>query len=506
MNLKSMLEEKAKQHASKTAVVLGEQRLSYAKLDEASNKVANALIKMGIKKGDCIAMLLSNSPDFVSFYFGVVKVGGIAVPLDIRYKIEELSSIFEDAQPKVLVTESPALELVIPALSRFRSVKHVIDLGPKYQGRFLTYREILENNPAKSVEIGLNPSDIAQIHYTSGSAVHPRGVMLSHQSITAAVEISGNGFKQTSKDVSILFALPMHHIYGLVIVLLTTISRGGTVVMVPSVSISTLLETMGREKATLFMGVPYIYHLLVNMAEVEGIDYDLSSLRFWGCAGAPLSINILKQFKKHYGANINDFWGLTESTIHVTCPPLDGKGKWGSVGKALPGWQLKVVDDNGWELGRNEPGEIIVKGPIMSGIFNNPKATTEVVKEGWLYTGDVGKVDQDGFVFLLGRKRNIIIVKGQNIHPVDIESVLLTHSKVTGSAVLGIPDDTRGERVRAVISLKKGESISEHEIRQFCREHMADYKLPKEIIFLDSLPRTDSGEISKQELKRLKPV
>ena len=400
-----------------------------------------------------------------------------------------------------MVTESPALELISPALSRLKSIEQVVDLSSKYDGKFVTYRQIISSNPAKSPSIEPNPDDIAQIHYTSGPIWHPRGVMLSHRSIINALDISGNGFKQTERDISILFALPVHHIFGLDIILLTAISRGSTLVMVPGSSISNLLETIEKEKATLFMGVPFIYYLLINMAEAEGIKHDLSSLRFWGSAGAPLSLDIIRRFKQHYGMVINDFWGLTESSIHLTCQPLDGLAKLGSVGKALRGFELKVVDDNGCELPPNEPGELIVKGPIMAGIYNNPQATAEVVKDGWLYTGDIGRVDEDGFVFLEGRKNDFIIVKGQNIHPDDIESVLITHPKVAEVAVVGVPDDTRGERVRAIIRLKKGEVATEQEMKQFCREHMADFRLPKEIIFADSLPRTLTGEIRKQDLK-----
>ena len=487
-NLKSMLEKVARRYGQKTAVVLGEHRLTYVELDEASSKVANALIEMGVKKGDRIAMLLANSPEFVSFYFGVVKAGGIAVPLDIRYKVEELASIFEDSQPKVLVTENPALELISPSLPRFKSIEQVVDLGSKYDGKFVTYRQIISSNPAKSPSIEPNPDDIAQIHYTSGPVWHPRGVMLSHQSVVNAIDISGDGFGQTDRDISILFALPLHHILGLDIILLTTISRGGTVVMVPGVSISNLLETIEKEKATLFIGVPFIYHLLINMAEAEGIKCDLSSLRFWGSAGSPLSLDIIGRFKQHYGMLLNDFWGLTESSVHITCQPLDGLVKLGSVGKALRGFELKVADDNGCELPPNEPGELIVKGPIMAGIYNGPQATAEVVKDGWLYTGDIGRVDEDGFVFLEGRKDNFIIVKGQNIHPDDIESVLTNHPKVAEVAVVGVPDDTRGERVRTIIRLKKGEVATEQEMKQFCREYMADFRLPKEVVFVDSLP------------------
>jgi len=261
------------------------------------------------------------------------------------------------------------------------------------------------------------------------------------------------------------------------------------------------METIERERGTIFMGVPYVYALVVNMAEEKGVKNDLSCLRLCGSAGATLPIDIIKRFKKYYGLDIVDFLGLTEAVCHVTCPPLDGTGKLGSVGKALPGWELKIIDDNGKELPPNQPGEIIVRGPIMKGYYNNPQATAEVIKDGWLYTGDIGKVDEDGYLFLLARKKELIITKGQNIYPSDIEDVLCAHPKVAEAAVVGVPDELRGEVVRAIISLKEGEVTTEEEIRRFCRQYMADYKLPKQIIFVDSLPKTAIGKVLKEELR-----
>jgi len=501
MNLKLMLAEASGQYGEKTAVALGDRRLSYAELDEASNKVAHALLGMGVSKGDRVAMLLVNSPEFAVIYFGVVKIGGIAVPLDIRYKLDELAFLFDDSQPKVLVAESPTLEPLIPVLSRFKSIRHIIDLSSKCGEQFLSYQEIMAASSAQRIEAELQPEDIAHIAYTSGPTRHPRGVVLTHQSLVTEAAISGDGFQQTDKDTTLLFALPMHHMFGLVGILLTVIYKGSTVIIVPGLSIPNLMETIEWERVTIFMGVPFVYVLAVNMAEEEGVKHDLSSLRLCGSAGAPMPTSIMERFKKHFGLDIIDFWGLTEAVCHITCPPVDGTGKFGSVGKALPGWEIKIVDDNGTELPANQPGEIIAKGPIMNGYYNNPQATAKVIKEGWLYTGDIGKVDEDGYLFLLARKKEMIIAKGQNIYPSDIEEVLCAHSKVTEAAVVGIPDELRGEVVRAIISLKQGEVATEEEIRRFCRQHMADYKLPKQIIFVDSLPKTAAGKIRKEELR-----
>ncbi len=501
VNLGLMLEETVKQYAGKTAIVMGKQRLSYAELDKASNKIANTLLTIGVRKGDRVVILLSNSPEFAIVYFGIVKIGAIAVLLNIRYKVDELASLFDDSQPKVLVTESPYIEPLVPILPRFKSIEHVIDLSSKHEGQFLSYQQIMATSSSRRAEVEPEPEDIANIAYTSGPTIHPRGIMLSHQSLLAEVVISGNGFQQTDKDVTILFALPVHHVLGLMGILLTAAYEGSTVVIIPGLSIHSVMEIIEQEKGTIFMGVPYIYALAVDMAEREGIKDGLSSLRLCGSAGAPLPINIIKQFRKHYGLDIVQFYGLTEAVCHITCQPVDGSGKLGSVGKVLPGWEFKIVDDNGGELSPNQPGEIIIRGPIMKGYYRNPQATVEAIKDGWLYTGDIGKVDRDGCLFIVGRKKEMIIVKGQNVHPSDIEEVLHTYPKIAEAAVVGIPDEMRGETVRAIISLKEGEVATAEEVQQFCREHMANYKVPKQIVFMDSLPKTTTGKIRKEDLK-----
>ncbi len=503
LSLKLMLEEAAVRYKGKAAIVSGDRRLSYADVDEASNKVANALIGMGVKKNDRVAMLLSNSPEFVTTYFGLVKAGAIAVPLDTQYRVDELTSLFADSMPKVLVTESPTLEPLIPVLSRFQSIKYVIDVGSDYGGRFPGYQDIMASSSARRIEVEPEPEDIAHIGYTSGPSFHPRGVMLSHRCLVGEAAISGGGFQQTDKDIMMLFALPMYHVLGLVAVLLASIYKGSTVVIVPGtgLSISSFMAAIEREKGTMLWGVPYIFALAVDMAEKEGVKNDLSSLRLCGSAGAPLQIDVIQRFKHHYGFDIIDCLGLTEAVCLVTCPPINGNGKLGSVGEPLPGWEVRIVDDNGRELPTNQPGEIIVRGPIMKGYYHNPQATAEVIKDGWLYTGDIGKADEDGYLFITGRKKDIIIVKGQNISPSDIESVLLTHPKVAEAVVIGIPDEMRGEVVGAVISLKAGEAASEQKIKGFCLERLASYKVPRQVIFLDSLPRTAIGKIDKESIR-----
>jgi len=503
MNLKLMLEGVAGRYGKKTAIVSDDLRLSYTDLNETSNKVANALIKLGVKKGDRIAMLLSNSPEFIIIYFGIVKTGAIPVPLDPKYKVGELASLFNDCLPKVLVAESSELEPLVPVLSGFKSIKRVIELGSKYKGQFLGYQEIIAASSARRIDSEPAPEDIALLLYTSASSFRPRGVMLSHRSLVMEAVMSGDGYQQTDKDIMMLFALPVYHVFGLVAVLLASINKASTIVIVPGsgISINSFLAVIERERGTMWLGVPYIFALAVDMAEKEGIKNDLSSLRLCASAGAPLSVDIIRRFKQHYGFTLMDCWGLTEAVCHVTCSSLDGRGKPGSVGKALSEWEVRIVDGNGRELPPNQSGEVIVRGPIMEGYYNNPQATAEVIKNGWLYTGDIGVVNEKGNLFLTGRKKETIIIKGQNVHPSDIEDVLSTHPKVAEAAVIGIPDELRGEVVGAVVVLKKGEIATEQEIKRVCLENLASYKVPKQIIFMDSLPRTASGKIDKAGLR-----
>lgn len=503
ISLKLMLEQTVSLYGEKTAIVYGDQKLAYAELDEASNKVANALIKLGVEKGDRVALLLSSSPEYIATFFGIVKLGAIAVTLDINYKTNELSYLFNDALPKVLVSENPTLESLIPFLQGFRSIKHIIDLSSEYKGKFTSYQEIMATSPGTRVEVEPKTEDTALIVYTSGPTFNPRGVVLSHNSLVLEAIMSAEGFQQTDNDIMMLYALPMHHVFGLVAAVLASIYKGSTVVMVPGtgLSITSFIAAIDRERGTMFLGVPYIFALAVDVAENEGIKNDLSSLRLCSSSGAPLSTDIMRRFKQQYGYDIIDCWGMTEAVCHVTCQPANGTGKPGSVGRPLSKWEVRVVDNNGNELPPNHTGELVIRGPIMKEYYHNSRATSEAIKDGWLYSGDIGVTDEDGFVYVTGRKKDMIIVKGQNIYTSDIEIVLQTHPKVAEAAVLGIPDDMRGEIVGAVVSLKAGEKATEQELRGFCVENLINYKVPKKIVLIDSLPKNADGKIDKEGIR-----
>ncbi|MFC1961927.1 AMP-binding protein [Chloroflexota bacterium] len=501
MNLKVILEQMARRYPDKAAIVLGQQRLSYAELDSDSGKLAHALRQLGVKKGDRVAAMLSNSPEYAAVYFGVASTGAITVPLDTRYKPVELAVVLASCQPKVLLTEQPFLASLATDLSRFPSVEHVIDVSPVPDPRFISYRQIVTSTPTREAAAEITQEDIALINYTSGPITNPRGAMITHHNLITDATMSAVAFRQTEKDVVMLFALPIYHMFGFTTALLCAIIQGSTIIMVPGtgISINSLLASIEKEKGTILLGVPYIFSLAAKMAKREGVKNDLSSLRLCASGGAPLPVNVIHQFKKYYGLTILNIWGLTEAVSHVTCPPLE-RLKIGTAGKPLPGWDLKI-DDNGKEVPPSEPGEIIIKGPTMSGYYNNPKATRKVLRSGWLHTGDIGILDEEGYLRITGRKKKMIILKGQNVYPGDIEKVLLTHPRIATAKVVGIPDNLRGEIVGAIITPKYGETITDQEVRHYCQQRMADYRSPKQIIFTEA-PQPFLAKYTREPIKR----
>jgi long-chain acyl-CoA synthetase len=273
--------------------------------------------------------------------------------------------------------------------------------------------------------------------------------------------------------------------------------------MLSGLSINSLMQVIEKERVTIFISVPFIHRLMVKKVIEEGIEHDLSSLRICGSIGAPLPLELTQRFERYLGFRLINFYGLTESTAHVTCQPLNGSGKPGSVGRVLPGWEIRIIDDKNQELQANQSGEVIIKGPIMSRYYENDRDTEEMIKQGWLYTSDIGRIDEDGCLFLEGLKKDMIITKGQNIYPSDIESVLAGHPKVAAVAAVGIPDSMRGEVVGVAMVLKAGAAVTVQQIKKHCLKHLANYKIPKQVVFLDALPQAAAGAPDRRAIAEL---
>lgn len=499
MTIETLLEERAKEQPTKTALVMGERRLSYQELNEGSNKLANALIQLGLSKGDGVALLLPISAEFIINYFGVTKAGGIAIPMDIRLKPEELEFLIRDHRPEVLIGEDTCLSSLAPVLPDLESVRHVISCSPTTGAPFLSYQEMLATAPARNPEVELGLEDIALIRHTSGTTGRPKGIMLSHGNMLAAVDLIGQPMQQTRADVMVLFPMPPGWAIAMCI---PTLARGGTIAIAPGLTSSQLLRTIAEERGTILFALPFLYSEIANMSEEELRKYDLSSLRLCLSSGVALPEDVSQAFRKKLGLALVQTYGSTEAPAWVTMQPLDGSGKPGSTGKVTAGCELRIVDDKGGVLPPNQAGEIIFRNAgLMRGYHNRPQATAEALREGWFYTGDIGKLDKEGHLFVLGRKKEMITVAGQAIFPIDVEEAICSHPKVSEAAIVGIPTELGGEALRAIIVPKVGETVTPEEIQQFCRQHLTDHEVPQEIVFKESLPKTLSGKVRREELR-----
>ncbi|MBN2239410.1 MAG: AMP-binding protein [Dehalococcoidales bacterium] len=504
MNLQSVLENTASRYGDRNAIVYGEYTFSYSFINRESNRFAHALINAGIRVGDKVALFLSNSPEFVISFFGTLKAGAVVVPLEQQYKLPEVKSILDQCLPSVIVSEPVILKLMDPVIQEFGYINRIIEVSPEPSGKYPTFEDFLDTGSVEPTGIEPSAGDTAALMYTSSPSYHPLGVILSHNSFVQEAIASAEGYNQTEQDIMMLFSLPMFHVFGLASAALGSIYAGSAIVIVPGtgLSLNSFMAAVEREKGTMYLGVPYIYALAVDMAEKGEIQYNLNSLRVCASAGAPLPVKTAERFLDLYGKQIIDCYGLTEAVSHVTTANPGGVIKAGSIGKPLPVWDIRIVDSTGTELPAGQSGELIVIGPIMTGYYNEPEATAKTIKNGWLHTGDVAYKDEDGYLFITGRCKDTIIVKGQNIYPVDPEHAILAHPAVKEVAVMGIPDEMRGEVVMAAIHLHEGYTVTEHEIRQACQERVAGYKAPRKIFFTDAFPKTGSGEIDREALRQ----
>jgi long-chain acyl-CoA synthetase len=501
MNLVEILEAACRRYGGKNAIVHGERHLTYAELAAASSQFADALAVSGIRKGDRVALLLGNSPEFVIAYFGIVSTGAVAVLLDPKYKSFELSALLQDCQPRVLVSETACLDALSPPLEELKKIELVIHAGHESRSGSVSLADFITSRDNGFKPVRTADDELAHIAYTSGPSFAPLGVMTPHGNLLKEIQISAGSFEQSETDVVVQFALPMHHVIGLVVVMLTSLYCGSSLIILNGVSTESLMSTIERHKVTMFMGVPFIHTMLVRKIEEDGIKHNLGSLRICASAGDILPETVTEKYRELLNLRLINFYGLTETMGHVTCEPLHGPHKTSSVGPALPGWRIKVVGPDGAELQPQKAGEVIISGPMMTGYYHKAQATAAAIRDGWLYTSDKGVMDADGYLYILGLQKDMLICKGQNIFPSDIEHVLSQYPAVARVAVVGVPDKMRGEVVGAAVVFKPGMHASEATLLKFCLERLANYKAPKHFAFWNALPETANGKADKPAIK-----
>lgn len=504
--------------------------MTYHELAFQTKKMAHFLQSIGIKKGDRVAIMLPNCPQSVIGYYAALMIGAVVVQTNPLYTERELEYQLKDSGAKAVI----CLDVLLPRVSHVKAetdVEHVIvtrikDYLPFPKNLFYPFiqkkqynlvvqvepsdnthvwTEVMQQSEASYKAVDIDPSeDLALLQYTGGTTGHPKGVMLTHRNLVANVQMCRAWlYKIRTGEEIVLGVLPFFHVYGMTTVMNMSMVIASKMILLPRFKPEEVLQTIEKQKPTLFPGAPTIYIGLLNHPDLQ--KYDLSSIEACISGSAPLPYEVQEQFEKVTGGRLVEGYGLTESSPVTHANFLWSKRVNGSIGVPWPDTDAKIVDMHTWEeMPVGEVGEIAVKGPqVMKGYWNNPEETEHVLKDGWLLTGDLGYMDEDGYFYVVDRKKDMIIAGGYNIYPREVEEILYEHEGIQEAAVVGVPDSYRGETVKAFIVPKPNVELSEKELDRFCRKHLAAYKVPRIYEFHDELPKTAVGKILRRKLAEI---
>ncbi len=526
----SLLRRSAERTPDRTALVFFGARTTYAQLDRAVDRFALALDRMGVEKGDRVSLHLPTSPAFVIAFFGALRAGALAVPMNPLYVERELGILFGQTRPKVSV----ALDLLVP---RFHALEGTADAGPpgrliltgiqdslpvpikwlyplkaRREGRWnpqphTTERpnlfRLLDETPWQRVESRAAPNDLAILQPTGGTTGTPKAAMLTHRNLVAnATQVAGWFPRAHERDhTTVLCALPFFHIYGLTVAMDYGILLGATLVLVPRFDPDAILKGIDQYRPQLFPGAPIMYDTIARHPKAP--KHDLTSLEACISGAAPLPGEVQRAFEGITGARVSEGYGLTEAAPVTHCNPIDGDRRLGTIGLPFPSTDARVVDpETGAERPTGEVGELEVSGPqVMAGYWQNVDETAAVLREGWLRTGDMATRDEDGYFRIVDRAKDLVIVGGMNVYPREVEEVLLGHPAVVDAAVIGIPDAHYGEVPHAFVVLAAGSPVSTDDLLEHCRANLARYKVPTTIEIRDALPKTMVGKILRKDLR-----
>jgi long-chain acyl-CoA synthetase len=502
LNLAIILRESAAAHPDKVAVRFEGLDLSYRQIDELSNQVAEQLHRAGIGRDDAVGLMLPNVPQFVIAYFGILKAGARVVPMNVLLKAPEVAHYLSDSDAKAFIAWiDVAAEAVRGAAGSAVQTTWVAGLpGQEVPAGTHPFDELLRGDPRFEF-VNTAADDVAVLLYTSGTTGRPKGAELTHFQLFQNCDIAGRLFGVRDDDV-VVAVLPLFHVFGLSSVMNVAVRYGGTMTLVPRFDPAKVLEVVQRDRATIFSGVPTMFHALLHHPKVD--DYDHSSLRVCNSGGASIPGEVLRGFEEKFGVVILEGYGLSETASAACFNRSVEERRVLSIGKPIYGVEVRVVDEDGKELaaGSDNVGEIVIRGHnVMKGYYKNPEATAEAFKGGWFHTGDMGYRDDEGFFFIVDRKKELIIRGGYNVYPREVEEVLYAHPAVAEAAVIGVPDQRLGEEVAAIVVLRPGAQASEQEIIDWTRERVAAYKHPRSVRFVDALPKGPTGKVLKKELK-----
>lgn len=514
LNLSVLLEDSARRYPNKDAFIFMDTALTYAQVNGAANQVANGLRAAGIVPGDKIALSCLNLPYFPMAYFGILKAGAVVVPLSVLLKREEITYHLEDSEAKAYFcfTGTPDLPMAQEGHAGFEEVatcQHFFEItarpqdAPTITGVRSLGMLMKDQSPVADTE-PTGAEDTALIIYTSGTTGKPKGAELTHSNLLQNAILS-TGVITTQTDDTQLIVLPLFHIFAMTCLMNAGIYKGATSVLLPRFDAEAVLGLMTKHKVTVFAGVPTMYWGLLNY-ENKTFDLDQISeqLRMCVSGGASLPVKVLEDFEAKFKVPILEGYGMSEGSPVVTFNHLDRGRKPGSVGTPVWGVEVKLVDENDQEVPLGEKGELVYRGHnVMKGYYNRPEINEEVLRGGWMHSGDVAVQDEDGFFYIVDRTKDMIIRGGLNVYPREVEEVMMKHEAVSLVAVIGVPDDEMGEEIQACVVLKEGSEVTESELMEWTKERIAAYKYPRQIQFLAALPMSATGKILKKELRAM---
>jgi long-chain acyl-CoA synthetase len=466
---------------------------SYGEFGTRVTEVAGGLRALGVRPGDVVAIILPNCPDYLAAWWGILWAGAVFNPINPSYTGREAAQILEDSGASVVICDEPMAAALAPHRAELPGVRHVVTTRPPPEDPLADLRGSgTVDEPAEAA-----PDDLAALVYTSGTTGRPKGAMLTHHNYMADIRMFAELLPLGRGDV-LGMVLPLFHANAQVVTTMTPMLIGAEIAMWDRFSASGFWATVAEFKPVTFSAVPTMLAALLHAPGAD--EAQTNTVRFVICGAAPLSPALFNRFEEKFGLTILEGYGLTESACVSTLNPFWGPRKIGSIGRAIRGQDVEIVDADGARLAPGEPGEVCLRGPnIMQGYLNNPEATAESLRDGWLHTGDVGYGDDDGFFFLVDRKKDMIIRGGENIYPREIEDVLLEHADVQGAAVIGRPHEVRGEEVHAVVVLSATADLAA--VESHCRERLAAFKVPSTWEVVDDLPKTATGKIDKKALR-----
>jgi len=491
-----LLKKAVSEYSEKIAIKFEDHTITYTKLYEIILKLANGLLNLGVQKGDRVIILLPNLPHFIFAYYALLKIGAIIVPINPLLKEKEIQYIFNETQPSAIIIWGGVYSRVVNLVN---GCKNIIMLGNETPAEVKSLTNIIATSSTDEPEIDISFEDTAQIQFTAGAANSPKGVELTYQSLTATTLSCINMFKINSTDI---FGglLPLFLLYSQNLVMNSCFIQGAGLILYPKLNFNSTNQSVFQDKATFLAGSPNIFQMLL---ESEHGKESAIPLKYALSIGSACSEDLLISFKQKFGMHILEGYGITEASAIISYNRTEPDRKSGSVGLPIDCTKIKIVDENDVELEPGEIGEILVTGKnMMKRYWNQPLEQNGVFKDGWIYTGDLGKIDNEGFLYFIDRKEDVILKGGFYIYPSEVENILLQHPKVAQVSIISIPHHVHKQEVKACIVLKKDQQATSGEIIEFCKEQVPVYKCPQIVQFYNSLPKSATGKILKRKLRK----